>query len=576
MPNTMPDKEYAIFPIGPLTSLPVLSNYDPNNWTHIPSGALIGHVSWDYANSGMGISSPWPANVLPMSLGQAVTDWITLCGFELKTIDLNTGEEVSTGYNILWQYKIRQAGSNQNRWYSVRVAKISITNPSDVTELATANGHIGETNYYDKWKYDGFVFGGIYTHNNKKWYLVGVGGAWERTIAQYRAFTANSIAICEDWFINARYVDPIFVTEDPNEGDNPPYGPGAGGEGGGNGRHNLPDENIPVPGLPTIGAASVSWLHLFKMSESDISAFGNDLVQATNWQAIQAYFSDPLDAIIGINLVPVDMPTSGQRTPVIGSFSWSRAFDVVSEEFYELDCGEVNIDPYWDSAFDMNPFTKIFIFLPFIGVRELNADEVMGTTVGVIYHVDVCTGDCTAFVTKKAQADPVYGPIKNQVIAQFNGNCAVRVPTGRISQDAAIGAAMSLLGQAAHVGGAIAGAAFGAPETIAAAQVATQVSSATMHAVEGGKTKVERSGSLAAAAGYMGILKPYIIRAIPQQVLPTNYQILEGYPANKAATLSQFAGSGLNTVEAIRLTGFTGYDSEQDELISILQGGVLV
>ena len=150
------------------------------------------------------------------------------------------------------------------------------------------------------------------------------------------------------------------------------------------------------------------------------------------------------------------------------------------------------------------------------------------------------------------------------------------MPTGRISQDAAIGAAMSLLGQAAHVGGAIAGAAFGAPEGIAAAQVATQVSTATMHAVEGGKTKVERSGSLAAAAGYMGILTPYIIRAIPQQVLPTNYKMLEGYPANKAGSLSMFRGTGLNTVEAIQLAGFTGYDSEQDELISILQGGVLV
>lgn len=365
---------------------------------------------------------------------------------------------------------------------------------------------------------------------------------------------------------------------DPNDKEEggPPYGPGYGGSGGGTGNHILPDEDIPVPSLPSIGAASVSWLHLFKMDESDISAFGNDLVQATNWQAIQAYFSDPLDAIIGINLVPVSVATSGQRTPVIGSFSWSRAFDVVSEEFYELDCGTIEIPPYWDSAFDMNPYTKIFIHLPFVGTRELNADEIMGATLGVIYHVDVCTGDCVAFVTKSAPSGSIYGPIKSQVVAQFNGNCAVRVPTGRISQDAAIGAAMSLLGQAAHVGGAIAGAAFGAPETIAAAQVATQVSSATMTAVNGGKTKVERSGSLAAAAGYMGILKPYIIRAVPQQVLPDNYQMLEGYPVNKAASLSQLQGTGLNTVEAIRLTGFTGYDSEQEELISILQGGVIV
>lgn len=500
------------------------------------------------------------------------TTWHTICGYLLYEVD-GFGTKTFSGYNLVWQY---QCDTVQTDWlrYILRIIKISATQPLDVTVLATEIVSLGGA-------------GGIYTvephlvafpieHDGKLYKAIGVGAIYNKNTTLAHYVTYGTLAVSDKWFKDNGYDDTIVEIDDPNEIDDPPYGPGSGGEGGGTGEHILPDEDILVPTLPTIGAASVSWLHLFKMSESDISAFGNDLVQATNWQAIQAFFSDPLDAIIGINLVPVDMATSGQRTPVIGNFSWSRAFDVVSEEFYELDCGEVDIDPYWDSAFDMNPFTKIFIYLPFIGTRELNADEVMGTTVGVIYHVDVCTGDCTAFVTKKAQTDPVYGPIKDQVIAQFNGNCAVRVPTGRISQDAAIGAAMSLLGQAAHVGGAIAGAAFGAPETIAAAQVATQVSTATMHAVEGGKTKVERSGSLAAAAGYMGILKPYIIRAIPQQVLPSNYKMLEGYPANKAGSLSIFRGTGLNTVEAIQLAGFTGYDSEQDELISILQGGVLV
>lgn len=500
------------------------------------------------------------------------TTWHNICGYLLYEVD-GFGTKTFSGYNLVWQYQCDQVQTDWLR-YILRLIKVSATQPLDMTVLCSNVISLGGA-------------GGIYTvepyliafpavHEGRVYKAIGVGAVYNKNTTSPHYVTYGTLAVSDKWFTDNGYDDTIVEIDDPNEIDDPPYGPGAGGEGGGTGGHDLPDEDIPVPALPTIGAASVSWLHLFKMSESDISAFGNDLVQATNWQAIQAFFSDPLDAIIGINLVPVDMPTSGQRTPVIGSFSWSRAFDVVSEEFYELDCGEVNIDPYWDSAFDMNPFTKIFIFLPFIGVKELNADEVMGAAVGVVYHVDVCTGDCTAFVTKKAQTDPVYGAIKDQVIAQFNGNCAVRVPTGRISQDAAIGAAMSILGQAAHVGGAIAGAAFGAPETIAAAQVATQVSTATMHAVEGGKTKVERSGSLAAAAGYMGILKPYIIRAIPQQVLPTNYKMLEGYPANKAGSLSQFRGTGLNTVEAIQLAGFTGYDSEQDELLSILQGGVLV
>lgn len=364
--------------------------------------------------------------------------------------------------------------------------------------------------------------------------------------------------------------------DDPNEEEPPEDGPGRGGSGGGEGEHILPDEPVPIPPVPEIGAASVSWLKLFKMTTNQLNDFGEAMIPKTAWQLLQVYFTNPLDAIIGILLIPVNAPTSGARTPALGDFTWPSAYPIINNEFYELDCGAVRIPPYWDSAFDFSPFTKFQIFLPFIGYRDIDADEIMGAGVQIKYHIDLCTGDCTAFIARSATPEDEYGPKALQVIAQYNGNCATRVPTGRISHDSAVTASMSLLGSALNVGGAIMGAALGNPGNISASQVANQVSGGTMTAVNGFKKEVQRSGNIAAAAGYMGILRPYIIRQIPRQDLPKEYKRLEGYPANKGGTLAQFAGSGLNTVEAMELTGFNGFESEREELLSILRGGVIV
>ena len=274
--------------------------------------------------------------------------------------------------------------------------------------------------------------------------------------------------------------------------------------------------------------------------------------------------------------LPVDAPTSGARTPAIGDFHWDKAYPIINNEFVEIDCGNIEIPPYWDSAFDMSPYTRLSVSLPFIGVKEIDADEVMGANINIKYHVDVCTGDCVAFITRFGGRADMYNVMYEQVIAQFSGNMGLRVPMGRTSYDSAVNAGFNLLGSAINVGGSLAGAALGDVGSISASQVANQISSATMTTVNGMKRHIERTGSISGCAGYMGILRPYLLRQIPRQDLPKEYKRLEGYPANKGGTLQQFVGSGLNSIEAMELNGFTGYESEREELLRILKGGVII
>lgn len=368
--------------------------------------------------------------------------------------------------------------------------------------------------------------------------------------------------------------------EDPNEEPDPP-GPGGGGDGGGDGDHELPDEPVPVPPLPGLGPCAISWLTLYAMTRQDINDFGTELVDPDAMQKLKQYFTDPLDAIVGITMIPVTPPARYAKTPVIHGtpdYEWSRTFLACLSQYREIDCGEVEIPPYWDSSFDFSPYTKIYIFLPFIGFKELDADDIMDCKIKVVYHVDCANGDCTAFVVRSASADSVYGYVPEQVIAQFAGNCGVQVPIGRVNHDAAVQATFRMLaaGFGAAAGAAAGMAGVADTSTLSSQQVSNQVANSSMAAVEGMKTKVERSGPLGGNSGYLGTLKPYIMRMIPRQSLPDNYKEINGYPCNKGGTLNDFSGSGLAVVEDIQLNNIPAMENERTEIMDWLRKGVLI
>lgn len=359
-------------------------------------------------------------------------------------------------------------------------------------------------------------------------------------------------------------------TEDPNEDPDEPGG-GESEEGGGGGDHDDSEDNIPIPPLPPFGAADAGFVHMFKLTLSQMVGFATTMFSSNVWQAIKDFFSDPMDFIAGVLIVPFTPVGEDVRYPKFGSNIWPNAYPLVGNQFYEADMGTLHCPKYYNSFLDYDAFTKIKIFLPYIGYKDLLADEVMDADIHIVYHIDVGTGDCVAFVevTKDGYT---------QVCYQFQGNCAVRVPYGRQSFDAAVSSSLSLMGGVGSlaVGGAMlaSGGLAGAAVGLGIAQIAGQVGSMTADAVAGQKRSMERAGALGASAGYMGIQYPYLIREIPNQSRPSNYRKLHGYPANLGGNLGSF--TGYTAVESIRLDGIPCTDAEKTEIIELLRGGVIL
>lgn len=349
--------------------------------------------------------------------------------------------------------------------------------------------------------------------------------------------------------------------KDPNEDDE-----GESGEGGGDGDHDKTEDPIPIPASPDLGAADAGFITLYRMNNVEIHNFAAEMVDPDVWAAIKAFFMDPMDFITGIMLVPFTPPSTRRAKPAF--FTGSNYFDVVANEFVDIDCGSIAFPLFYKSAFDFNPYSRYILYLPYIGYVELDADDVAGQIISVKYRCDCLTGDCVAFVTK-------VNPILTQVIAQYSGNCGVRVPYGRTSFDAAISASIQLLGGGIGMAVGAAGAALGLDGgNVSAGQLANQVSNASITAVNGAKVTTERSGVAGASAGYMSLQKPHLIRNIPHQSLPANYRHLNGYPSNIGGTLSQF--DGFTAVESIELSGIGATDAEKEEILSLLTRGVYI
>lgn len=344
--------------------------------------------------------------------------------------------------------------------------------------------------------------------------------------------------------------------EDPNDEGEP------SDEDGGDGDHDPTYDPIPIPNKPTQGASTAGFLTMYKLSQGHMQQFGEDMFASNVWEAIKLFFSNPIDFLVGIMLLPFE-PTGGSSyKPKFGAISFARAYPTVANQYHDIDCGSITITKYWGSFLDYAPYTKIQIWLPYIGYRDLDVDEIMGNTINVKYRCDCVTGDCVAFVYVGVVGET--GPQIPRVIAQFYGNCGVQIPFGSVTYDQAVMAGIEMLGTAANWG-LSGGSAMLDSESFAAYNV---------NAVNASKPEVQKGGGAGSTVGYMSIQKPYIIRKIARQNLPADYMQFKGYPSNISGILADF--EGFAKVDDIQLNNIPAMETEREEIVSLLRGGVLL
>lgn len=357
-----------------------------------------------------------------------------------------------------------------------------------------------------------------------------------------------------DWFNYNTSQQIIAWLEGLEDVQTDPYvdGDGESTEGGGGGDLDGTGDDIGIPSLPTLSAADTGFITLFNPSTGELKSLAN-YMWSTGFDidTFKKLFADPMSAILGLSIVPVAVPNGGSRAVTVGNISTNVYMNLAASQYVEIDCGSINVNEYWGAYLDYDPYTKAEIYLPYVGTHPLSIDDIMGKSVRVVYHVDILSGSCIAFVQ-----------CANSVLYSFAGQCSCSIPITGNDWTNVINGALSI---AASIGTMVATGGASAPLSVAA------VASTAVNSM---KPTVEKSGALGGMGGMLGVQTPYIILTRPKQAVPKNQNKYTGYPSFLTRELGSL--SGYTEIESIHLEGVNATDDELTEIVSLLKSGVIL
>lgn len=382
-------------------------------------------------------------------------------------------------------------------------------------------------------------------------------------------------------------VSAIFVSIDPYRpgGDTQPQDRGEGTF------DNTSDE-IVTPDELTLNYSDSGLVRLFNPDAAKLKNFGDFLwSNLIDYDTIKKAFSNPMDQIISLHTIPIGLSTTTEEEVVFGGIGSGVSMRPLTKQFYKVNMGTLHIPRFYATALDYSPFTRLQLYLPFIGEKDIDADEVMGKDLSVSYQIDALSGAAVAYVS-----------ISGQLVYMFSGNAAQYIPVSQSNFSGLINGVTGIAGAIASVAGGLMtlsgnapiGAAINAIGAGTLGRETAQASSLAHQQVENramavsqfgqgagnlvnaltGKPNTAHIGLAQGVAGYMSYPTPYVLIKRPHQSLATNFYSQYGYPANLSLNLAEL--SGFCKLASIDITSFPGTASELAELKHILQSGFYI
>ena len=371
------------------------------------------------------------------------------------------------------------------------------------------------------------------------------------------------------WFV--MNYDGVSIFGPPNEP--------AGGSG------SLPLNDEPV-GRPTLNnnknAINTGFTRMYWLDDAsalnDFASWMSDPDRI--WDKI--WETDPLQGIIEVALCPVfffnrqndffhtTIKIFGQDTEI--------AAERLSSQFFRLECGTYTFETQCgDTYLDYAPYTTIKIFLPYIGIVELNTNDVMKREIKLEYTFDILWGVCIAHIYVKNDDD------EWTLHYERHGQYLINIPitkADRGQEAAAIKQAISFIatGFGAAGGYALGGgnvsdmtpnAAAGTGAGIVGGTVSTAMNVMSSH------PQINYSdGSAGGLSGYMGIDEPFIMIEHVIIARPEHDELYKGMPCYITGDVGDF--KNYNKFVDVHLEGIPCTSKEQDEIYKWLTNGVII
>lgn len=359
---------------------------------------------------------------------------------------------------------------------------------------------------------------------------------------------------------------------------------------GGFGGTDYSNDDTDYSGLPTLSSSRVGFCSLYKMTEQQMKDLA-DYLWGLSTGTIATFlpvFSNPMDCIIAVGIVPVDPEVESQDDLIkVGNLTttvWARR---ITKQYDEIDMGEVEVGKgkFTNSFMDYSPYTKVELYLPYIGNVSLDTDEVMDSTIGVKYKFDLLSGSCVAEVKiTKTYNYQDEDHVHSNILYRYSGNFLANIPINgeNFSQmfNAVIGAVAMGINAAGNYKTGIASAdmAKNADVSSARSDAASLHRSAAafngVGATSAMKPSIQRAGNVSSVCGFLSKQKPEIILKLPKVASIGENQGHEvGYPRYGEYTIAEL--EGYSSIMMVHLKNIPCTDIERNMIENDLNAGVI-
>lgn len=438
------------------------------------------------------------------------------------------------------------------------------------------------------------VVGGLYTYNRQRFYgellgyswtgkcIVGLdsNGDFETQITAFESLSKFQSAI-RNWGIPYTFdIDAAQHknTDDINDDGQPPN-PEHDDDGTGDNTVD-PMDNV-TPTFSPVGAM----VHQYVANSTEIAALSNYIFGTVFVPDVRRLWENPGDLIVSCIFYPLDFelhdvthlsPAGPYKIGNVTTAADVTARAVQPQYPRQIANATIDIQPYYGNFLDYDPYTKIDIYLPYIGYKSLSANDVMRRTLTVNYYVDMTQGQCMA---------QIYADTR--LIGSYTGQCGYVIPMSSTNavQAAAGAATTAAVGAATIAAGVIdlvatrgaasaaVGAAAGTTTAVGAAKIGIGAVKSTVGVINAASISVDRGGGLPSDMAMYDPQDVYVTITRPLAAIPRDLKNIIGAPASYSGLVGDFNGY-LECGEIVGTTPATG--AENDKIFEMLRGGIYV
>ena len=366
--------------------------------------------------------------------------------------------------------------------------------------------------------------------------------------------------------------------EDFEDGYNPnPELPGKEGQptneaGGGDGTGDNTQDNFELP-TPTINPATAA-VNQYILNSNQVYSFMEELFNGTFWTNSDLLNKNPKESVVSltawpINLLNWDLNNVGIPEAIVcGNVTMDYAQGQPIQHGYNkiVDIGEYEIKPYFGSFMDY--LTKIELFLPFIGWRDLNTQNVMGRTIKVKYVLNFEDGGVVVYITS---SDGTIERLEQVEQAKLAFDLPIFTSNINEKEKEKLQLLLTAAVSAATAGFGALGSGVGHVAATTAATAAKEVTSGAsklstfQNHVNGGSVVASNATWYLPNKCILKFTRPYKSEA-------SGYGRVNGYPANYTAKLGDVAG--YTEVDNPILNDIECTEIERQKIKTLLQGGI--